>query len=159
MKRAITSHRQCTPRRGLASAVACAVALLALAGCGSRLRTVPVNGTVTFGGTSPPYDCIVTFLPTGVELPSSPVKGDFPMSANGMGECDASGTFSARCLRDRHGLIPGQYEVMILCYEPVTVPNATPVSVVPADFKAPELVVPADARSVRYDVDVPAAAK
>jgi hypothetical protein len=130
-----------------------------LIGCGSGVKVVPVNGTVRFGGKSPPYACIVNFLPTGVVLTGGQGNGVVPQVAFGIGECDAFGAFSAKCLRDRRGLVPGRYEVRVSCYLPTEVPNAVPVSVVPADFTPPELVVPADARSVRYDLEVPAAVK
>lgn len=130
-----------------------------LSGCGSSVDVVPVSGTVTFGGKSPPYGCIVNFLPTGVVPTGGKGKDAVPQVASGIGECDASGAFSARCLRDSRGLMPGRYEVRVSCHLPVEVPNALPESVVPADFTPPELVVPADARSVRYDIDIPVTAK
>ena len=55
--------------------------------------------------------------------------------------------------------MPGCYQVMVSCFVPNETPNAPPVSVVPADFTPPHLVVPADARAVRYDLDVPARKK
>jgi len=133
--------------------------MMAVAGCGARIRSVPVTGTVTFDGQPPPYGCVVNFLPMGGDLPVGPGQDSGPGVAAGMGECNSAGEFSVFCLRDRRGLIPGRYEVSVSCYEPVKTAFATPVSAVPADFKAPELVVPADARSVRYDLDVPAAVK
>jgi hypothetical protein len=146
-------------RQALFFVTAWMTVMMTAAGCGAPIRTVPVTGTVTFGGQPPPYGCVVNFLPMGGELPGGPGQDSGSGVAAGMGECNAAGLFSVFCLRDRRGLIPGRYEVSVSCYEPVKTPFATPVSVVPADFKAPELVVPADARSVRYDLDVPAAVK
>lgn len=127
----------------------------ATSGCGSGGGTVPVSGTITFGGKPPPYGCVVNFLAVGVALPRGKTEGGVPQVANGCGECDASGRFSAVCLSYRRGLLPGRYEVLVSCFIPSDDPLAKPVSVVPKDFKPPALVVPADGGSVRYDVDVP----
>lgn len=132
------------------------MAILVTAGCGSGVRTVPVMGVVTFNGKPPPHPCVVNFLPTGIELLNAPVEGGIHGRASGIGECDSIGAFRALCLKDRAGLMPGRYEVVVSCFVPNYTSSAPPVSVVPADFKAPDLVVPADARSVRYDLDVPA---
>lgn len=145
------------PRPALVAAFA--TTLLATPGCGSALKTVPVKGSVTFGGSPPPHPCFVNFLPTGFALPSGPTKDGASGVAGGVGECDASGTFQAISLRDRKGLMPGRYEVLVSCCLPNKNPNAPPVSVVPPDFRPPELVIPADARSVRYDINVPGAAQ
>jgi len=130
-----------------------------LTGCGSGVTVVPVSGTVTFSGKPPPHECIVNFLPTGVALTGGQGKEAVPQVASGIGECDSSGDFSARSLRDRVGLVPSRYEVVISCFVPNYKTDAPPVSVVPSGFTPPELVVPADARSVHYDVDIPATAK
>lgn len=150
--------RECMARQGLVSVATGMMAMLVVVGCGPGVKTVPVTGMVTFGGKPPPYGCIVNFLPMSGALAVDPVKDSGLGTAAGMGECDASGRFSVCCLRDRRGLIPGRYEVLVSCCEPVETPFATPVSVVPPDFKPPELVVPADARSVQYDIDVPGGA-
>lgn len=139
-----------------AAGIAAAVACLGFVGCGSGIKTVPVAGRVTFSGNPPPYGCVLNFLPDRAELKTSTEEVPAMGLANGCGECDPTGAFKAACLRNRGGLMPGRYQVMVSCYVYNETPNAPPVSVVPPDFKAPELVVPADARSVRYDVDVPA---
>ena len=145
------------PWSGVASLAA--IACLALAGCGSGVRTVPVVGKVTFGGNPPPYGCVLNFLPLRDGATADGGEVAARGLANGCGECDSSGAFKAVCLRNRSGLMPGCYQVMVSCFVPNETPNAPPVSVVPADFTPPHLVVPADARSVRYDLDVPARKK
>lgn len=155
----MTARRDGIPERRLIVAAASTMVALSLAGCGSGVKTVPVKGVITFGGKPPPHSCVVNFLPTGIQIPSGPVKGGVQGLASGIGECETSGGFQVVCLKNRSGLMPGRYEVLISCFVPNYTTNDPPVSVVPTDFKAPELVVPADARSVRYDVDVPAAAK
>lgn len=135
------------------------ITCIGLTGCGDGIKIVPVAGRVTFNGSPPPYGCVLNFLPARDEARDSNEEVVARGLAIGCGECDSSGAFKAACLRNRGGLMPGRYQVMVSCYVYNETPNAPPVSVVPADFKAPELIVPADARSVRYDVDVPAAKK
>lgn len=150
-------YRMGLSRRVAASAAA--IVCLGLTGCGSGIKTVPVVGKVTFGGNPPPYGCLLNFLPLQDEAAAGSGEVAARGLANGCGECDSTGAFKAVCLRDRSGLMPGRYQVMVSCYVHNETPNAPPVSVVPADFKAPDLVVPADVRSVRYDLDVPTAEK
>jgi hypothetical protein len=144
--------------RGFSAAV-WAAAMVAVAGCGSGVKTVPVTGAVTFSGKQPPHPCLLNFVPLGVELSGGGGQAGIEGPVSGVGECNATGEYSAKCLRDRIGLMPGRYEVIVSCYLPNKDAATPPVSVINAGFKAPELVVPADARSVRYDLDVPVTKK
>jgi len=158
MSRRLARPPRVASRLGMV-ACGCVGLLIAAAGCDRGPRTVPVSGRVTFGGQPPPPGCVVNFLPQGVELPRGPGQNPMPRVAGGCGECDASGAFTVRCLGSRVGLKPGRYEVLLSCVAPGRSPGDGPVSLVPPGFAAPDLVVPAEARSVRCDISVPAAGR
>lgn len=136
------------------------VCLIAVAGCGSSVHTVPVTGKVTFGG-GPPPDCFVSFIPIAGEsvVASGGDAAKAPPPRAGGAVCDAAGNFDASSLRGQRGLLPGRYEVRIIAVAGGSDPSSSEPTKnhVPAGFKPPELVVDADARTVRYDIDVPPA--
>lgn len=123
-------------------------------GCGGGIPTVPVTGRVTFGGKPPPKDCSLVFLPAPAGTVDS-MEGGTPQRTGG-GACDPDGEFVAASLPRREGLVPGRYQVRIVCWGKATKEGLFVDDLVPKGFSPPELVVSADARSVRYDVDVPA---
>lgn len=141
-----------------------AVFAMSSAGCGTQLKTIPVLGKVTFNGGPPPAPVFITFMPledgvnVGTPQPGAAASGR-PPSRVGGAPCSADGSFTAACFRERTGLLPGRYEVRVSCFVDPGGANPEPKSFVPKDFNAPDLVVPAEARSVRYDLDVPSAAK
>lgn len=141
--------------RTVSPLVACATLLI---GCGPDFGTVPVQGRVTFQGADPPGLGYLYFVPAA----------DGPPRADGSGQRSGSamwlkdGNFRAGTFRADDGLRPGTYTVRIECILSDTTSPASPdresagVSAVPAGFRPPDLVVPADARGpVRYDLDVP----
>lgn len=120
-------------------------------------RPVPVVGRVTFEGASPPARCELYFVPSAADDAS---KG-MPQRA-GRAITDADGTFRASSLREGDGLLPGRYEVRLVCWR--TPPNSNHqggpdtagVSFVPVGFVPPALVIEqGDRRTVRYELDVP----
>lgn len=134
------------------------IGALATAGCGSRLKTIPVMGRVSFGGRQPPSSCFISFIPLSDE--ASITQGGEPSQATPMraggASCATDGTFRAASWSNRDGLLPGRYEVRVSCFVEGKHKDGPPANLVPATFIPPELVVAADARSVQYDVDVPA---
>lgn len=139
------------------SAIAAAVAIAA-AGCGRDFGTVPVTGRVTFGGGPPPAAGYLFFVPQG----DDPQRADGTGPRSGSTRWAADGTFSVSTFRAADGLRPGTYRVRMECMggapqsdtDAEGRPTAAP-SAVPAGFRPPDLVVPADARGpVRYDLDV-----
>jgi hypothetical protein len=128
-----------------------AVFIGGLAGCGSRgIPIVAINGQLTFGGAVPPKEGKITF---------SPVDGSSPTAVAarpGYAKFAADGSFTVTTYSSGDGLIPGKYQVKILCFrETPTLTNQDAVSYVPPDYH-PEVTVPADARSFEMKLDVPA---
>lgn len=121
---------------------------------------VPVSGRVTFGGTNPPATVELYFAPAPVEDAAASV----PQRA-GRAIASPNGTFQVSSLREGDGLLPGTYEVRLVCWR--TPPNANHegggpdsagVSFLPVGFAAPSLTIePGSRRAVRYDLDVVAA--
>lgn len=135
-----------------------ALGIVVAAGCGPAVRTVPVTGRLTFNGGPPPPDSFVSFIPSA----SAAGQGDAaPPARPGGAVCDTDGNFDASSLRGQRGLLPGRYDVRIIAFAGGGDPSSDepPRSKMPAGFTPPELVVDGSARSVRYDVDVPATAK
>ena len=125
------------------------VLLLLPACCGpGRPTTIPVTGTVTFGGKAPPAEGAIYFAP----LEPAPGYDKRP----GRARFGTDGLFAATSFEDGDGLLPGTYRVSIECWKSPPLMGAAGNSHVPPDFTPPELAVPASGRMV-YDVNVPAA--
>jgi hypothetical protein len=105
-------------------------------GCGpDGLATVPVSGSITFGGAAPPAKGSIAFSPISVEhgMPRRP----------GTAEFDIDGRFAATSFREGDGLLPGRYRAIVSCWtgEPSNSDpksfeqlNAVPKSYVPEEF-------------------------
>jgi len=138
--------------------LAAALLVVTAVGCGSK-GLVPVEGRVTFAGTTPPARSHLFFVPRGMSVDR---KRDADGPLPGTALCAADGTFKASTFVEGDGLRPGTYEVRLEC---AVGPPAAPVDVathdtpaktaVPSGFAAPDLVVPPSGpRPVRYDLDV-----
>lgn len=136
-----------------------AVVLLAcvVSGCSrGRPGMVPVVGRVTFGGKNPPATVELYFAPAPVKDAASAL----PQRA-GRALTNADGLFRVSSLREGDGLLPGMYEVRVVCWR--TRPNANHeggpdtagVSFLPVGFVAHSLTIePGSRKTVRYDIDV-----
>jgi hypothetical protein len=127
--------------------------LIIASGCGDKgLPLVPVSGKVTFAGSAPPADGVITFTPIKVQegLPSRPGSGAF----------DKQGDFQVTSFKQGDGLIPGTYHPNVTCW--MGKPNSSDPSsferlnYVPKDFQAPPIVVDATKDTVEVAIDVPA---
>lgn len=128
-----------------------AAVLCGLAGCNSRgVPIVSINGKLTFGGAAPPKEGKINF---------SPVDGSSPTAVAarpGYAKFAADGSFTVTTYSPGDGLIPGKYQVKILCFrETPSLENQDAVSYVPTDYH-PEVTIPADASSYEMKLDVPA---
>ena len=133
------------------------VALCGGTGCGSK-GLVPVEGRITFGGTSPPGPGYLFFVPREM---SKNLKQDRTGSLPGTALFMQDGAFRATTFTDGDGLRPGTYEVRVECSAAPTKPvdvkthDAASKDLVPQAFQPPDLVVPPSGpRPVRYDLDV-----
>ena len=125
---------------------------LLLSGCGSDLpERIRVDGTVTFNGGPPPAAGELTFWPieTAEGLPSRPASATF----------GADGKFNVDSFGSGDGLVPGRYRVNVMCWRrqpnPMVPGDVEAANYVPADYRAPELVIETGTRGrveVSYDV-------
>jgi hypothetical protein len=112
---------------------------------------VPVSGKVTFAGGPCPGIGNVGFTPIEVAagLPRRPGSGRFA----------ADGSFVVTSFNEGDGLLPGRYEVRVLCYSGLPDPRSPDpwgdVSYVPEDYRPPELVVAVDSDPIKVEYDVP----
>jgi hypothetical protein len=123
-----------------------------LAGCGgSDLPLVPVSGTVTFGGNSPPIKGSMVFN----QVPGSGIEG-LPRRP-GRGRFSTDGRFAATTFRDGDGLLPGRYRIVIICVDGEPGPGRPfdQISFVPAGWEPEELVVEPDSGRITANFDVP----
>ncbi len=122
------------------------------AGCSSdRPMTIPVSGTLTFGGGACPAEGTIVFSPIAVEkdLPRRPGTARF----------QHDGRFTVTSFRGGDGLIPGHYRPIVSCWkgEPR---NDDPSSFerlnyVPNNFKAEEVVIAPTDKAVVVNLNVP----
>ena len=129
--------------------VTCLSALISIAGCcgPSRPTTIPVRGTITFGGNPPPAEGAIYFAPIRVAegFDKRPGRARF----------DTSGKFDATSFADGDGLVPGTYRVRIECWKSPPTMGAPGNSYVPPDFTPPDLDLMTASGRQTYDVDVP----
>jgi hypothetical protein len=121
-------------------------------GCSDRQTiTVPVSGHIAFGGGACPAEGTIVFSPIAVEkgLPRRPGTAKFQQD----------GAFTVTSFREGDGLIPGHYRPIVNCWkgEPR---NDDPSSFerlnyVPMNYKASDIVVSAEDKSVIVALDVP----
>lgn len=130
-------------------ALVCAMACLAI-GCGpDRPHMVPVHGTITFDGQPPPTDGAIYFAPLEV--------ADGGARRPGRAMFDTSGRYRATSFETADGLVPGTYRVRVECWKTLPAMGRGGESYVPEGFELPDLTIPADARQIEHDVDIPAA--
>jgi hypothetical protein len=85
-----------------------AIVLCAVTGCGnSRPKTIAVQGQVTLNGGKWPASGLIAFRPL------KPAEGH--PSRPGRASFDQEGKFVAGTYDPHDGLIPGEYDVLILC--------------------------------------------
>lgn len=105
------------------------VITLVLAGCGgSKIRTAPVNGKVTYKNKPVPYGT-VTFIPESGGPPAT-------------GEIQPDGTFRMTTVTSGDGAIIGKHKVVIVAMEDMgdRLPeerNPTPPPIVPTKYTSP----------------------
>lgn len=101
---------------------------LALAGCDTAPRPIPVSGRVTLDGGAWPRRGMIFFAPI------EPAEG-FPRRP-GAADFDESGAFRATSFKTGDGLYPGKYAVNIECWEVPPSMGAGPpaVSAVPPKY-------------------------
>lgn len=127
-------------------------------GCArSPYGTVPVSGRVTFAGRNPPAACELYFTP----VPDASARQSAPVRA-GRALASADGSFVVSSFREGDGLLPGAYDVRLVCWRTPPVwshdgkPDVGGVSFVPVAFAPRALVIDSGSRkTVRYDLDVP----
>ena len=107
-----------------------ALCLLAAVGCGdSTIKTVPVGGNVTIGGSEPFANGTVVFVP---------VAGEGTKALGGSAITDENGHFVLKHAANAgSGIEPGDYKVVFSLF---LMPNGDPVpeAETPADVKTPE---------------------
>jgi hypothetical protein len=125
---------------------------LGLAGCGNSHGTVPVKGRVTFDGARPPKPGRVSFGPVtpaaNTELKQRPGSAPF----------DAEGNFTVMSFQPGDGLVPGTYQITVLCVErdPPPVPGGfESVTYVAPDYQGQTLTIEAGSKPVELTIDVP----
>lgn len=125
---------------------------VAAVGCGdSRYPMTEVQGKVTFNGGPPPKPGRIAFqLVPGTSnegLPTRPGNAGF----------GADGAFQVTTFEKGDGLMPGTYEVRVICLDglPGQTKSYDDVSLVPADWKPDNLVVTGEERSMTVNFDVP----
>lgn len=140
--------------------LAWAMTLVLVAGCGSSLpETVPVGGRVTWQG-EPVTQGTVAFMPV------EPAEG--PLRRAAVGRIRPDGSYRLSTFGRFDGALPGQYRVAItdaedFPFEAIETESAeTPAArgVLPATYALAHgsgltAVVPADARKVQFDFDLP----
>ena len=123
--------------------------LLLTGGCWGRgLPTKVIEGTVTFQGKAPPKSGEIFFAPLQIaaDLPKRPAQGTF----------DETGKFSLTSWEPGDGVVPGTYQVTIICWrETPTLETKLSANFVPPDF-VPEVTIDAKSREpVAVTIDVP----
>lgn len=142
------------PVNGEAWLLLICVVAIPLVGCSdSKVTTVPVKGTITFGGGDWPSSGMVIFAPkTNAE--GFPRRGGEAMFGT-------DGEFEASTFKPADGLIPGTYLVNIRCFESSAEDitqgtNHVPEAYRRGDTSGFEVVVPAnDSAPVIVELDVP----
>lgn len=122
--------------------------IVTISGCGGsdRPKTIAVSGVVTVNGASPEQPGALFFAPLEV-VEGYPRRG-------GRALFETDGNFEATSFEPGDGLVPGTYRVRIESWIVPPSMGKPGKSYIPKGFEAPELVVPADAKSVEYDLDV-----
>lgn len=128
------------------------IAVVLVSGCDEGLPTVPVFGTVTFAGGSPPARGTITFAPLEVAegLPRRPGRGQFTPE---------DPAYEVRSFQPGDGLLPGRYAVTINCFtdkpNPAKPETFQTLNAVPNKWKPDELVIEAGSSAVEVNYDVP----
>lgn len=148
------THRPARPGRFRGCFVAMTVLAMAAGGCGRRglPGTVPVEGTVTFGGGACPAVGYVYFLPVDVQGAAAAMQ-----PRTGWARFEKDGRYRATTLVTYDGLLPGSYTVRVDCHATGAGSNRheAGASHVPAATSLPPLVVPKGSRRpIRYDIDI-----
>jgi hypothetical protein len=128
-----------------------AACLLLTAGCAQRgLETVPVEGTITFGGRECPAAGTIFFVPTSVPagLPRRPASATF----------ERDGRFRVTSFQPGDGLLPGTYSVRIDCWRQTPSELSKGISYVPAGYAPPDVTIEQGTRGSRtLTFDIPKA--
>lgn len=136
----------------MARRIAWVVLAAVLAGCADGPRCVPVSGRVTLDGGPVPGPGFVYF--------NTAATGEGGASRPGTAEFDAEGNYRATTFAAGDGLLPGRYVIRVDCWQtPPNMEGKPVVSFLPTRYQDAarsglELVVPADARPVRYDIEL-----
>lgn len=117
-------------------------------GCGGndRPKTIPVTGIITVKGSPPEQPGALFFAPIEV-AEGYPRRG-------GRALFETDGHFAATSFEPGDGLVPGTYRVRIESWIVPPSMGKPGKSYIPSGFEATELVVPVDAKTVNYDLDV-----
>lgn len=142
--------------RTLATGMALLLLCSGMTGCGDqRVKTVPVEGRITYGGGNWPATGLVTFAP------KQAAEG-YPRRA-GQAIFKEDGNFTVTTFEAGDGLIPGTYSVNIRCVSTSTADISKGEDHVPESYRRGEtsgfeVVVPADdSKTIRVEFDVPQA--
>lgn len=136
----------------IAPALFASLAVLLIAGCGdSRYPMTEITGKVTFNGSPPPKPGRMAF-----QLVPGSGSGELPYRP-GSAAFGADGEFQVTTFKKGDGLMPGTYEVRVICLDglPGQTKSYDDVSLVPADWKPDNLVVTGEESSMTVDFDVP----
>ena len=120
--------------------------------CGpDRPTTVPVSGTVTFSGSPPPAEGMLTFAPIAA-AEGYPKRG-------GRARFDTQGTYVVETFAAGDGLIPGTYRVTVDCWKEAPTMDRPQggVSYVAKDFQRPEITIEVTDKSREIPIEVPLA--
>jgi hypothetical protein len=135
-----------------APALLVAVITLLITGCGdSRYPMTEVAGKVMFSGGPPPKAGRIAF-----QLVPGSGSGELPYRP-GTAAFGADGEFQVTTFEKGDGLMPGTYEVRIICIDglPGQTKSFDDVSFVPPNWKPENLVVTGEEHSMNVDFDVP----
>lgn len=118
-------------------------------GCSKSQEPVAVRGQVSFRGGPPPAVGTIYFTPANMDGTA--------LARPGFGKFGQDGKFSVTTRNPEDGLFPGTYTVRVDCWSVPATPLTPPAgkSYVPADYRAPELTVDAQANDpiqVNYNV-------
>lgn len=136
----------------LGCVIAALVCFLAI-GCSDRgFPMTEVSGKVLFNGGPPPKAGRISFTlvrGTGEEgVPYRPGSAPF----------GTDGSFAVTTFDDGDGLMPGTYDVRIICLsgDPSSFKNFADINFVPASWKPEQLVITGEEDAVTVEYDVPA---
>lgn len=123
--------------------------LLAVSGCSSEPKCIPVTGKVTFDGQKPPG-------PGSIYFNTDSTAGG--SSRPGLAEFDAEGNYTAKTFTPGDGLLPGKYVIRVDCWKtPPNMEGKPVVSFIPDKYQDAAksgltLTVEPDSKPITFDI-------